>query len=151
MGFRDDVNAVVESALGGMPIGNTIEGRQRFSINVRRLAQEYRNSSDCDPAHSTIRNGTVPLAARRFALNGLPMIASEMCTARVNKIFNVWAGFREYRAGSHSEDKPEVTGIPSGYSPGMERIMGKSNWGESNVKSLFPLGTGYYFLISFLF
>src|SRR5687768_6845560 len=39
----DDVNQTVETALGGSTVGNTIEGRQRFSIAVR-LAQEYRNS-----------------------------------------------------------------------------------------------------------
>ena len=33
-----DINAIVESAIGGTPIDKTIEGRQRFSINVR-LAQ----------------------------------------------------------------------------------------------------------------
>src|SRR5688572_16093979 len=31
----DDVNQTVETALGGAPIGTTIEGRQRFSISVR--------------------------------------------------------------------------------------------------------------------
>ncbi len=41
----DDVNRTVETALGGAPIGNTIEGRRRFSISLR-LAQDYRNSLD---------------------------------------------------------------------------------------------------------
>ncbi|MBC8133773.1 MAG: efflux RND transporter permease subunit [Deltaproteobacteria bacterium] len=31
----DDVQRVIESAIGGTPIGTTIEGRNRFSINVR--------------------------------------------------------------------------------------------------------------------
>ena len=39
----NDVNMIVESAIGGAPIGQTIEGRQRFTISVR-LAQDYRNS-----------------------------------------------------------------------------------------------------------
>src|SRR5688500_16232917 len=39
----DDVNMIVESAVGGSPIGQTVEGRQRFTISVR-LAQDYRNS-----------------------------------------------------------------------------------------------------------
>ncbi len=30
-----DVERVIESAIGGAPIGTTIEGRNRFSINVR--------------------------------------------------------------------------------------------------------------------
>jgi Cu(I)/Ag(I) efflux system membrane protein CusA/SilA len=38
----DDVNNVVEAAIGGMTL-TTTEGRQRFSVNAR-YAQEYRNS-----------------------------------------------------------------------------------------------------------
>jgi Cu(I)/Ag(I) efflux system membrane protein CusA/SilA len=41
----DDVNEVVESALGGMNLTKTIEGRQRFSVNLR-FAQDYRNNLD---------------------------------------------------------------------------------------------------------
>ncbi|MDI7269254.1 MAG: efflux RND transporter permease subunit, partial [Myxococcota bacterium] len=40
-----DVQAVVETAIGGMVVGTTVEGRQRFTILVR-LAEGYRN----DPA-----------------------------------------------------------------------------------------------------
>src|SRR5687768_14694031 len=39
----DDVNMIVESAIGGSPVGQTVEGRERFSISVR-LAQNYRSS-----------------------------------------------------------------------------------------------------------
>ncbi|MCC6582377.1 MAG: efflux RND transporter permease subunit, partial [Chitinophagales bacterium] len=39
----DDINNVVEAAIGGMKLTTTIEGRQRFSVNAR-YAQEYRNS-----------------------------------------------------------------------------------------------------------
>ena len=31
----DDVNSVVEIALGGMRLTTTVEGRQRFSVNAR--------------------------------------------------------------------------------------------------------------------
>jgi copper/silver efflux system protein len=41
----DDVNMVIESALGGMNLTTTVEGRERFSVNLR-LAQEYRNDID---------------------------------------------------------------------------------------------------------
>ena len=40
-----DVEAVIESAIGGAPIGTTVEGRNRFSINVR-YPQDLRS----DPA-----------------------------------------------------------------------------------------------------
>ena len=39
----DDVNTVIESALGGMKLTTTIEGRQRFSVNAR-YGQDFRNN-----------------------------------------------------------------------------------------------------------
>ncbi|WP_119080019.1 efflux RND transporter permease subunit [Chitinophaga alhagiae] len=88
----DDVNLAVETALGGAPIGNTIEGRQRFSISVR-LAQEYRNSVErirriplMSPAM-----GEVPLSAVADVQfeNGPPMITSENAMLRGAVLFNV--------------------------------------------------------------
>jgi hypothetical protein len=38
----DDIQEVIESAIGGTPIGTTIEGRNRFSISVR-YPQDLRN------------------------------------------------------------------------------------------------------------
>ncbi|MCC9136068.1 efflux RND transporter permease subunit [Pontibacter silvestris] len=115
----DDVNMIVESALGGMPIGNTIEGRQRFAINVR-LAQEYRNSIGRIQRIpiQTATTGTIPLssvATIRFA-DGPPMINSENAQLRGAVLFNV----RDRDLGSTVEDamqkiNAEVTGIPDGY------------------------------------
>jgi Cu(I)/Ag(I) efflux system membrane protein CusA/SilA len=39
----DDVNRVIESALGGVNVTTTVEGRRRFNVNVR-FAQDYRNN-----------------------------------------------------------------------------------------------------------
>ena len=39
----DDVNMLVESALGGMKLTTTVEGRQRFSVNAR-FGQDFRNN-----------------------------------------------------------------------------------------------------------
>jgi copper/silver efflux system protein len=88
----DDVNQTVESALGGTSIGNTVEGRQRFSINVR-LAQDYRNSVErikriplMSPAF-----GEVPLSsvADIAFQDGPPMITSENAMLRGAVLFNV--------------------------------------------------------------
>lgn len=88
----DDVNQTVESALGGASIGNTVEGRQRFSINVR-LAQDYRNSVErikriplMSPAF-----GEVPLSsvADVSFQDGPPMITSENAMLRGAVLFNV--------------------------------------------------------------
>ena len=115
----DDVNMIVESALGGTPIGNTIEGRQRFSINVR-LAQDYRNSVDRIERIpiQTASAGTIPLssvATIRFE-DGPPMINSENAQLRGAVLFNV----RDRDLGSTVKEaiekiNAEVTGIPEGY------------------------------------
>ncbi|GAA4295605.1 efflux RND transporter permease subunit [Nibribacter koreensis] len=115
----NDVNSVVESALGGATIGTTIEGRQRFSINVR-LAQEYRNSLDRIrriPIQSST-SGTVPLSAVANVafVDGPPMITSENAQLRGAVLFNV----RDRDLGSTVQEaiktiNQEVTGIPDGY------------------------------------
>src|SRR6266850_1281072 len=60
----EDVNRLVETAIGGTPLANTIEGRQRFSINVR-LPQDYRNSIDRIKRIPIKTNflGTIPLSS----------------------------------------------------------------------------------------
>lgn len=50
----EDVNEVIESALGGLPISTTVEGRNRFTVNVR-YAQDFRTSLDA------VRDVEVPL------------------------------------------------------------------------------------------
>ena len=81
----DDVNAIVETAIGGTPLANTIEGRQRFSINVR-LAQDFRNSIETIKRIQikTPALGTIPLSSVadvRFQ-DGPPMIQSENALLR---------------------------------------------------------------------
>ena len=88
----DQVNEVVESAIGGAPIASTVEGRRRFAINVR-LAQDYRNSL---ADHKRIPNhsatfGPLPLSAvttLRYA-EGPPMITSENAQLRGAVLSNV--------------------------------------------------------------
>lgn len=88
----DDVNQTVETAIGGASIGTTIEGRRRFSINVR-LAQEFRNSISSIERIPLISPafGQVPLSAVadvKFE-NGPPMINSENALLRGAVLFNV--------------------------------------------------------------
>jgi len=88
----DDINATVETAIGGAPFASTIEGRQRFNIHLR-LGQEYRNSIDRIkriPLNSPDA-GTIPLSAVadiRF-VDGPPMITSENALLRGAVMFNV--------------------------------------------------------------
>lgn len=115
----DDVNMIVESAIGGASISKTIEGRQRFSINVR-LPQDYRNSLDQLKRIpiSTPALGTVPLSSVadiRFE-DGPPMINSENAMLRGAVLFNV----RDRDLGSTVQEaieklNKEITGLPNGY------------------------------------
>lgn len=88
----DDVNQTVEFALGGASIGNTVEGRRRFSISVR-MAQDYRNSVE-RIKHIPLQSptfGEVPLSAVadiKF-VDGPPMISSENALLRGAVMFNV--------------------------------------------------------------
>ena len=88
----DDVNQTVEFALGGASIGNTVEGRRRFSISVR-MAQDYRNSVERIkriPLQSPAF-GEVPLSAVadiKF-VDGPPMISSENALLRGAVMFNI--------------------------------------------------------------
>ncbi len=115
----DDVNQTVETALGGAPIGTTIEGRRRFSISLR-LAQDYRNSLDqirriplASPAF-----GEVPLSAVADVEleSGPPMITSDNAMLRGAVLFNV----RGRDLGSTVEDAmKQLRGqeglLPQGY------------------------------------
>ena len=88
----DDINQIVETALGGATIGNTVEGRQRFSIGVR-LGQEYRSSVEAinripvmSPGMGEIPLSTI--ADIKFE-DGPPMITSENAMLRGAVLFNV--------------------------------------------------------------
>ncbi|WP_439696622.1 efflux RND transporter permease subunit [Mucilaginibacter sp. AW1-7] len=88
----DDVNEVVESALGGMNLTPTIEGRRRFSVNLR-LAQDYRSNLE-DIKRTLVQTpsfGPVPLSsvADISISDGPAMIQSENALLRGTVLFNV--------------------------------------------------------------
>ena len=60
----DDVNTIVETALGGMKLTTTVEGRQRFSVNAR-FGQDYRNNLSAIKRLQvpTMKFGPIPLEA----------------------------------------------------------------------------------------
>lgn len=114
-----DVNLLVETSIGGTSLTNTIEGRQRFSINVR-LPQDYRNNIDRIRRIPILTPsfGTIPLSAVaevRFE-NGPPMISSDNAMLRGAVLFNV----RDRDLGSTVQEAIEkvnsdLTGLPNGY------------------------------------
>jgi len=115
----DDVNEVVESALGGMNLTPTIEGRRRFSVNLR-LAQDYRNNLDAIKRTlvQTSNNGPIPLSsvADIQISDGPAMIQSENALLRGTVLFNV----RDRDLGSTVDEAQKrlnsmVKTLPKGY------------------------------------
>lgn len=88
----DDVNAVIESALGGAQITTTVEGRQRFSVNAR-FGQDYRNNLQALKSLQVQTKGFGPVPLEALAsmkiTEGPPMINSENALLRGTVLFNV--------------------------------------------------------------
>lgn len=88
----DDVNMVIESALGGVTASTAIEGRKRFPITVR-MSEDFRGSIDAIgriPLMSP-EYGNIPLSAVADIVleDGPPMISSENAILRGAVMFNV--------------------------------------------------------------
>lgn len=115
----DDVNMVIESAIGGMPLTTTVEGRQRFTVNAR-FAQNFRESVD-DIERTIIQTtsyGPIPLStiADIKLTEGPSMIISENAMLRGTVLFNV----RERDLGTTVNDAQKklnqmVNEMPKGY------------------------------------
>jgi Cu(I)/Ag(I) efflux system membrane protein CusA/SilA len=115
----DDVNAVIEIALGGMKLTTTVEGRQRFSVNAR-YGQDFRNNLQALKRLQvqTMSFGPVPLEAVADIklTDGPPMINSENAMLRGTVLFNV----RERDLGSTVEEAQAklnqlINKLPKGY------------------------------------
>ena len=115
----DDVNNVVEIALGGMRLTTTVEGRERFSVNAR-FGQDFRNNLEAlrRLQVQTMNYGPVPLDAVADVKisEGPPMINSENAMLRGTVLFNV----RERDLGSTVNEAREkldnmIAKLPKGY------------------------------------
>jgi Cu(I)/Ag(I) efflux system membrane protein CusA/SilA len=115
----DDVNGVVESALGGMNLTTTIEGRRKFSVNLR-FAQDYRNNLDEIKRTLVQTSGYGPIPLSSVAdikiSNGPAMIQSENALLRGTVLFNV----RDRDLGSTVQEAQDrlnnmVKTLPKGY------------------------------------
>jgi Cu(I)/Ag(I) efflux system membrane protein CusA/SilA len=115
----DDINMIIESAIGGMNLTTTIEGRQRYSVNAR-YAQSYRENIEelKRLPVQTMSFGTIPLSevAEISITDGPPMINSENAMLRGTVLFNV----RERDLGSTVNEAQEklnkmVAKMPKGY------------------------------------
>lgn len=115
----DDVNMFIETAIGGMNVTTTVEGRQRFTVNVR-FAQDFRDKIGKLERMQlqTMDYGPIPLSAvaEISVTEGPPMITSENAMLRGTLLFNV----RERDLGSTvdaAKKKLEnvIKRLPKGY------------------------------------
>ena len=88
----EEVNMLIEMALGGMPLTTTVEGRKRFSVSMR-LGQDFRNDIEeiKRTPLQTSDYGVIPLSSVadiKFS-EGPPMINSENAMLRGTVLFNV--------------------------------------------------------------
>lgn len=115
----DDVNMFIETAIGGMNVTTTVEGRQRFTVNIR-FAQDFRDKIGKLERMQlqTMDYGPIPLSAVTdiSVTEGPPMITSENAMLRGTLLFNV----RERDLGSTvnaAKKKLEnvIKKLPKGY------------------------------------
>lgn len=113
-----DVQAVLATAVGGMEVGQTIEGRERYPINLR-YPQSYRDSVASLELLPVVTPSGARIAladvARVYISDGAPMLRSE--NARLNGW--VYVDIRGRDIGSFvAEAKAEVNKqlvLPAGY------------------------------------
>lgn len=139
----DDVNAVVESALGGMKLTTTVEGRQRFSVNAR-YGQDFRNNLESlrRLPMQTMEFGSIPLSAVADIrlTEGPPMINSENAMLRGTVLFNV----RDRDLGSTVAEAQAklnnmVNKMPKGYFVEWSGQYENLIRGEQTLKMIMPL------------
>lgn len=139
----DDVNAVVESALGGMKLTTTVEGRQRFSVNAR-YGQDFRNNLESlrRLPMQTMQFGSIPLSAVADIrlTEGPPMINSENAMLRGTVLFNV----RDRDLGSTVKEAQAklnnmVNKMPKGYFVEWSGQYENLIRGEQTLKMIMPL------------
>lgn len=115
----DDVNRVIESALGGVNVTTTVEGRRRFNVNVR-FAQDYRNNLEeiNRILVQSPESGPIPLSAVATVevSDGPAMVSSENAMLRGAVLFNV----RDRDLGSTVRECKQrleemVKSLPKGY------------------------------------
>ena len=113
-----DVQAVLATAVGGMEVGQTIEGRERYPINLR-YPQSYRDSVASlellplvTPSGARIALADV---SRVYISDEAPMLRSE--NARLNGL--VYVDIRDRDIGSFVEEAKAEVGkqlvLPAGY------------------------------------
>lgn len=139
----DDVNTIIESALGGKKLTTTIEGRQRFSVNAR-YGQDFRNNLQAIKRLQVQTKNFGPLPLEAVAdirlSDGPPMINSENALLRGTVLFNV----RERDLGSTVQEAQArlnklITRLPKGYFLEWSGQYENLIRGEKTLKMILPV------------
>jgi Cu(I)/Ag(I) efflux system membrane protein CusA/SilA len=139
----EEVNMIIEMALGGMKLTNTVEGRQRFSIAMR-LAQDFRSdlSEIKRTPIQTSDYGVIPLSAVADLeiSEGPPMINSENAMLRGTVLFNI----RGRDMGSVVKDakqkiENDFKNLPKGYFINWSGQYENKVRAEARLKIIIPI------------
>jgi len=90
-----DVQDVIEAAIGGMPIEMTVEGRNRFSINVRYPRNLRENMEDLKsvlvPIKTGIGNRGAGSGAMQMGLVPVEKISPMLASTDIAGVYDPWA------------------------------------------------------------
>ncbi len=148
-----DVQQVVATAIGGMNVSQTVEGLERYPINLR-YPQDYRNSPEqlsllpiVTPAGQRIALADV---ANVFVEDGPPAIKSE--NARLNGW--VFIDIENIDVGSYVEEAQQIVNdklnVPAGYSitwSGQYEYMLRA---QEKLTYVLPLTLGIIIILLFM-
>ncbi|MGH7558711.1 MAG: efflux RND transporter permease subunit, partial [Gemmatimonadota bacterium] len=149
----EDVQRTIMATVGGVDATKTVEGRERYTVNVR-YARGLREDADAIASVlvPTPMGAQVPLgqlAEIRFA-DGPPMVKSE--NARLNSL--VYVDVRGRDIGSYVEEAQRVLDreleLPPAYTlewSGQYEHMQEAN---RNLRFMVPVAVGIIFLLLFL-
>lgn len=139
----EEVNMLIEMALGGMPVTNTVEGRQRFSVSMR-LAQDFR--SDLEEIKripiQTSGYGVIPLSsvADLEIAEGPPMISSENAMLQGTVLFNIRGRDMGSVVGDAKKKiEAEFNDLPNGYFINWSGQYESKVRAESRLKIIIPI------------
>ena len=149
----NDVQMVVETAIGGMPLTQTVEGRDRFDVRAR-YARDFRDSPE-DLANILVSTGAglqIPLGqlANIEILDGPPMINSEDGMLRSVVLLNV----RGRDMGSFMEEAQatlaEQLDVPAGYTYRWSGQWENQVRAKKRLRLLIPIAVFVIFLFLYI-
>ncbi len=149
----NDIQNIIETAVGGMQVAETVEGRERYPINLR-YPNEMRNSLEklrLLPILTTT-GATIPLdaVARVYITEGPDMIRSE--NARLNGWVYVDIAGRDL--GSYVHHAQQVVNkeiiLPAGYSLAWSGQYEYLERGKARLLLIAPLTLAIIFLLLYL-